>query len=89
MPIAKHSLKRKRAAKVVPALGAAGLLSLAGGASAATGGAPLADLPTQKTYPTDRLAPPAWLRPAPGDQVSVSEAVSALLSDLVLEAATA
>jgi hypothetical protein len=55
MPIAKHGLKRKRGAKVVPVLGAAGLLSLAGGASAATGGAPLADLPTQNTYPTHEI----------------------------------
>jgi hypothetical protein len=44
----KH-LKRKRGAKVVPLLGAAGLLSLASGASAAM--APVADLPTQKTAP--------------------------------------
>ena len=55
MPNAKHTLKRKRGAKVAPVLGAAGLLSLAGGASAATGGAPLADLPTQKTYATHEI----------------------------------
>lgn len=33
MANAKHALKRKRGAKAVPVLGAAGLLSLAGGAS--------------------------------------------------------
>ena len=55
MPNVKHTLKRKRGAKAVPVLGAAGLLSLAGGASAATGGAPLADLPTQKTAPTHEI----------------------------------
>jgi hypothetical protein len=49
MSKAKHTAKRKRGAKVVPLLGAAGLLSLAGGASAAM--APVADLPTQKTVP--------------------------------------
>src|SRR6516162_9007596 len=43
----KHTPKRKRGAKAIPVLGAAGLLSLAGGASAAT--APVADLPPQKT----------------------------------------
>jgi hypothetical protein len=36
-------------------LGAAGLLSLAGGASATTGGAPVADLPTQRTAPTHEI----------------------------------
>ena len=55
MPNAKHTLKRKHGAKAVPVLGAAGLLSLAAGASAATGGAPLADLPTQKTAPTHEI----------------------------------
>jgi len=55
MPSAKHTLKRKRGAKAMPVLGAAGLLSLATGASAATGGAPLADLPTQKTAPTHEI----------------------------------
>ena len=55
MPNAKHTLKRKHGAKAVPALGAAGLLSLAAGASAATSGAPLADLPTQKTAPTHEI----------------------------------
>ena len=43
----KHTPKRKRGAKAIPVLGAAGLLSLAGGASAAT--APVADLPPQRT----------------------------------------
>ena len=55
MPKAKHSPKRKRGAKAVPVLGAAGLLSLAGGASAATGGATPADLPTQNIAPTHEL----------------------------------
>jgi hypothetical protein len=36
MSNAKHTPKRKRRVKAVPVLGAAGLLSLAGGASAAT-----------------------------------------------------
>jgi hypothetical protein len=49
MSNAKKAPKRKRGAKAVPVLGAAGLLSLAGGASAATSGAVVADLPTQKT----------------------------------------
>ena len=38
MSNAKHAPKRKRGAKAVPVLGAAGLLSLVGGASAATSG---------------------------------------------------
>src|SRR5215831_20391079 len=49
----KHTPKRTRAAKAIPVLGAAGLLSLAGGASAAT--APVADLPTQKTAPNHEI----------------------------------
>ena len=55
MSNAKQTPKRKRGAKAVPVLGAAGLLSLAGGASAATSGAPVADLPTQKTAPTHEI----------------------------------
>jgi hypothetical protein len=55
MSNAKHTPKRKRGAKAVPVLGAAGLLSLAGGASAATSGAPPADLPTQKLAPTHEI----------------------------------
>src|SRR5262252_7450450 len=55
MSNAKHTPKLRRAAKAVPVLGAAGLLSLAGAASAATGGAQLADLPTQKTAPTHEI----------------------------------
>jgi hypothetical protein len=47
--------KEKRGAKAAPLLGAAGLLSLAGGASAATSGVPMADLPTQKTAPTHEI----------------------------------
>jgi len=53
MSNAKHTPKRKRGAKTVPLLGAAGLLSLAGSASAAT--APVADLPTQKTAPDHEI----------------------------------
>ena len=55
MSNAKHTPKRRSAAKAVPVLGAAGLLSLAGGAAAATGGAQLADLPTQKTAPNHEI----------------------------------
>ena len=56
MSNAKHAPKRKRGAKAVPVLGAAGLLSLAGGAaSAATNGAPVADLPTQKIAPNHEI----------------------------------
>ena len=51
----KHTPKRKRGAKAVPVLGAAGLLSLAGGASAATGAAPVADLPPQTTTPNHEI----------------------------------
>lgn len=48
MSHAKLASKRRRRSKAVPVLGAAGLsLSLAGGASAATGG-PAADLPTTR-----------------------------------------
>ena len=36
-------------------LGAAGLLSLAGGAAAATSASPVADLPTQKTAPSHEI----------------------------------
>ena len=56
MSNAKQAPKRKRGAKAVPVLGAAGLLSLAGGAaSAATNGAPVADLPTQKIAPNHEI----------------------------------
>ena len=50
----KQAPKRKRRSKAVPVLGAAGLLSMAGGASAATG-TPAADLPLQKTAPTHEI----------------------------------
>src|SRR5207245_982163 len=53
MSNAKHAPKREPRGKAVPVLGAAGLLSLAGGASAATG--PAADLPTQKTAPNHEI----------------------------------
>ena len=56
MSNAKHAPMRKRGAKALPVLGAAGLLSLAGGAaSAATNVAPVADLPTQKTAPNHEI----------------------------------
>jgi hypothetical protein len=55
MSNAKKAPKRRRGAKVVPVVGAAGLLSLAGGAFAATSGAPVADLPTQKTEPNHEI----------------------------------
>src|SRR5215470_12025309 len=55
MSNAKQAPKRKRGAKAVSVLGAAGLLSLAGGALAATSGAPEADLPTQKTAPNHEI----------------------------------
>ena len=45
MARAKHTSKRRRRSKAVPVLGAVGLLSLAGGAYAAT--EPAADLPLQ------------------------------------------
>jgi hypothetical protein len=45
MPRAKQASKRKHRTRAVPVLGAAGLLSLTGGASAATGG-PAVDMPT-------------------------------------------
>ncbi len=47
MSHAKQASKRKRRRKVAPILGAAGLLSLAGGANAAT--EPVADLAEQNT----------------------------------------
>ena len=55
MSNAKKAPKRRRGAKVVPVLGAAGLLSLAGGAFAATSCAPVAGLPTQKTAPNHEI----------------------------------
>jgi hypothetical protein len=55
MSNAKHAPKRKRGAKAVPVLGAAGLLSLAGGASAATSAASVADLPAQTTAPNHEI----------------------------------
>jgi hypothetical protein len=48
-----HTPKRQRGAKAVPVLGAAGLLSLGGGAFAAT--TPVVDLPTQKTAPDHEI----------------------------------
>jgi hypothetical protein len=55
MSNAKQAPKRKRGAKAVSVLGAAGLLSLAGGALAATSGAPEADLPTLKAAPNHEI----------------------------------
>jgi len=51
----KEAPKRRRGAKVVPVLGAVGLLLLTGGAFAATSGTPVADLPTQKTAPNQEI----------------------------------
>jgi hypothetical protein len=58
MSNAKKAPKRRRGAKVVPVLGAAGLLSLAGGAFAATSGAPVADLPSGPTSAHLRTSKP-------------------------------
>jgi hypothetical protein len=49
MSQAKDASKRKRRRKVVPVLGAAGALSLAGGAAYAATSAPTADLPSKST----------------------------------------
>jgi hypothetical protein len=51
MARAKQVSRRKRRNKAVPVLGAAGLLSLAGGASAG----PAANLPEQQTGPTNEF----------------------------------
>src|SRR5690348_9180704 len=47
--------KRKRGPKTIPVFGAAGLLTLAGGASAATSGTPVADLLPQTTSPNHQI----------------------------------
>ena len=55
MARAKQASKRNRRSKAVPVLGAAGLsLSLAGGASASTGG-PVADVTPQNTAPNHEI----------------------------------
>lgn len=55
MARAKQASKRNRRSKAVPVLGAAGLsLSLAGGASASTGG-PMADVTPQNTAPNHEI----------------------------------
>jgi hypothetical protein len=54
MAHAKQASKRKRRTKAVPILGAAGLLSLAGGASMATA-TPAVDLAAQKTIPSHEI----------------------------------
>jgi hypothetical protein len=55
MARAKQASKRKRRSKAVPVLGAAGLsLSLAGGASASTGGM-AADIPPQNPSPNHEI----------------------------------
>ena len=51
MSRAKEASKRKRRGKAVPVLGAAGVLSLAGGAAYAATTAPAADLPSQGVNP--------------------------------------
>ena len=57
MSRARQALKRKRRSKVVPVLGAAGLsLSLAGGASAATG-APVTDAVTHNGVVSHEITP--------------------------------
>ena len=50
----KHVSKRKSRTKAIPVLGAAGLLSLAGGASTATGG-PAANIPTPQIAPSHEI----------------------------------
>jgi hypothetical protein len=50
----KHVSKRKRGTKAIPVLGAAGLLSLAGGASASTGGQ-VADTQAQNISPNYQI----------------------------------
>ena len=54
MPQTKKASKRKDRTKAVPVLGAAGLLTLAGGASAATA-AQQVDLPAQKIAPNHEI----------------------------------
>ena len=61
MSNAKHAPKRKRGAKAVPVLGAVGLLSLAGSASAATNGA---KLPESVPSGLERLSS-VWTAPIP------------------------
>ena len=51
---AKQASKRKRRSKAVPVLGAAGLLSLAGGASTQAAG-PAADIPARHIEPSHEL----------------------------------
>jgi hypothetical protein len=50
----KQASKRKRRSKAVPVLGAAGLLSLAGGASTQAAG-PAADIPARHVEPSHQL----------------------------------
>jgi hypothetical protein len=66
MSNAKHAPKRKRGAKAVPVLGAAGLLSLAGGVSAATA-APVADALTQNSVVSHEITLGGNRRRQPGD----------------------
>jgi hypothetical protein len=51
----KEASKRKRRRKAVPVLGAAGMLSLAGGAASAATTAPTADLPSPGTIPPQQM----------------------------------
>ena len=51
---AKQASKRKRRSKAVPVLGAAGLLSLAGGVSTQAAG-PAADIPARHIEPSHEL----------------------------------
>jgi hypothetical protein len=55
MPHVKYASKRKRTKKALPALGVVGLsLSLAGGASAGTGG-PATDIPSRNIAPSHEI----------------------------------
>ncbi|MGC1350693.1 MAG: hypothetical protein WA858_13065, partial [Xanthobacteraceae bacterium] len=52
---AKQASKRKRRSKAVPVLGAAGLLSLAGGAVSTQAAGPAADIPARHIEPSHEL----------------------------------
>jgi hypothetical protein len=71
MTRAKQASKRKRRSKTVQVLGAAGLLSLAGG-SAATQAAPAADIPARHIEPSHEFTlSEEDLRRQPGDVLRV------------------
>src|SRR5580658_9440285 len=52
---AKQASKRKRRSKAVPVLGAAGLLSLAGGGVSTLAAGPAADIPARHIEPSHEL----------------------------------